>query len=671
MQINTRILNGYIIRGIKRGKISLAQVVDPPSFALLAGRSNVGPVQGISLGMAVGNRDEVYPPGTIATYEGKESVGDTSISRTVWVGLKPAGGALARQVINRSQIQISSGLMSDGQLSAGIAVDWNNHQNLDDLTKFTDASPVTLSGAIRTQYLSALPISVVDGTIISGQAPASYFAYNSFTISESQLPAGWQFFPRRLRPWQDYTDTVDELQVVRYDEPSNFGFVAAPSGPPGTSGVDKFCLTAGCDNQPKTLFRESSDGVPVYARYGQKGLMVALGSLDRAAFSGKDVAATLDSLRVFTPDDLPAAVRPFPEIRLPANDFGRPDIKNLGYFYFPLPLRTTNGFITFSLYYAVQQVNSVQSYGIYGIVAVLDSGNLISVNSDWYNTGISGTPTPAIPESSPDFFVYPHIVGGVSVGGMDSSGNPTHTAQCLVWEYLAGRFGDDPPHGVRWVIYSTQSGAPTRIVLTGDDCGPLFGQMMASPPWLSHGIPSGYTASPWNWFYPGDVGRADTEHQLSAVYDCGGGRLVTAAIAYPWPDAEIFGSVDTNLVVAEHDIRCMVIDLSVTASGTTGTVKLRGSIAARTSVTSKCIITVVQPYVPAVNGKPAVEAVLLASVVEHKYGNWGDGKTYLSMDGGDNWREYITDIGGQSGTFWAGNSLYLFDPLKPFIEASL
>lgn len=683
VQIKTRIINGYIIRGIKRGKISLAQVVDPPSFALLAGRVNVGPMLGVNLGMEVGNRDEVYPPGTKAAYQGKESVGDTSISRTAWVSLASAGGDVGREVINRSPIQISTGLMSDGQLSAGIATEWNSYQNLDDLTKFTDASPVTISGAIRTQLLSSFPVSVVDGSVVSGQIPDSYFAHHSFTVAESQLPAGWRFFPRRLLPWQGYTHTtIDDLQVVSYDEPYNFGFCAAPTANTDPAKIDKFCLAAGCDNQPKVLFREADGGEVCYARFGEKGLAIAIGSLDRSSFKGEDLEAALDNLKVFTTNDLDIALRPFPINRLEANAFGRPAIKALSYWRFPLPLRATEGFVTFCHYQANQVPSgSARLFKIMGIVVALADNSLVSAKMDWYDPGANLAEAPPIPGFDPGYFAYPYIVGGVSVAGSDNYGKPTLTAQCVVWEYMAGRRTEDPAAGVQWVVYVTQGAKPDRVVLTGDACGPLFGQLMASPPWVGEGIPTGFTAQPWSWFYPGNivyridsghgVYRPDTEHQWSAVYDCGGGRLVTAAIVYPWPEAQIFGGVNTNLQVATHDIRCATIDLNTTTTGTTGHITLRGTIAARTNATSKCIITVAQPYLPASKGRPAVEAVLIASVVEHIHSTLGSGATYLSMDGGDTWREYLTDIGGQAGTFWAGNSLYLFDPLKPFIEASL
>ena len=65
---------------------------------------------------------------------------------------------------------------------------------------------------------------------------------------------------------------------------------------------------------------------------------------------------------------------------------------------------------------------------------------------------------------------------------------------------------------------------------------------------------------------------------------------------------------------------------------------------------------------------------MLASVTEATPENRGQGKVYIKhadADGPTDWREYITDVGGQGGAFFVGNRFWWFDLSKPLTEGGL
>lgn len=406
----------------------------------------------------------------------------------------------------------------------------------------------------------------------------------------------------------------------------------APVLPVGAAeGTDSFCLATRTFRQNQTSWGDHDGAGFEYDRYGEQGLVVAVGSQDRSITLDpnldKQPWADIDSLVVVAPAGfVQEYLRPYPEVLVgnagePDVGIPRPDLPNFGTFFTPHPVRAGHSFVVYSAYTTYRNLNDggaghdTWEGDAWSLLTTLPSGDTYSLVASW-NAGESA---PRIETAEPGGFMQPWIVGAASVPAEDVADG--YVGYALVWEqtYLQGT--DNVTSGA-WALYASSGGAPTRTVMHGG--APLFALIMQYQPTM--------------------FGSAiyDISGTWAAVYYAGDNKLVTAATDYPVPGQP-------------RDIRVAVIDV------TAGTITLGGVIATRNDDQAKCTITVVQNFVAAEGNQEAKPAVLLASVVRHSFFNEGLGETYISVDGGANWRVYITDGSGQGGAFYMGNSLWWFD----------
>lgn len=626
-----QIINGFLLRAT--GRISespgqplekdkgayVATVMDFPGYIFFAGDFRIPASSFLGLASAIGTRDDFQAPGSTLSYETKDKSSyfilptgtredqSSRLSRTVW---SPA-------------LQSREWFLGYSIFETPISRSFPDRTQwyLDDETYFDYDSICALTGTITSFFTSARSLTIDGGQIVVGSVALNYFLRNQYSVSENDLPDDWKLYPRRLVPRDQ---SFGNLGLRRYPGDTMNGFAMIPaSASTVLEGTDLYCHAARTFRQSEIIWGFEDTGF-FYDRYGEQGLLIAIGEQDRSNYdtdTGALVFASTAELRVLSPANLSLEyLRPSPEV-LPAEDNGKPELPNFGTFYTPSPVHCGSGFAVFSAYTTYRDLEDIEDESTYGMVGdlwsiltTLPGGQTISLRADW------NAPVGEIPTGVEGEFMQPWIVGAASIVNQQNEA----TAYCLVWEQTYVR-DNTTVIGGTWSLYSTSGSTPVRTLISGG--APLFASLLQAGPYL-------FTN-----------GNYDVANPKSAVYYAGEGKLVTACSDYP---------PSTGL----KSIKCAIFDVS------TDSVRIGGEITISTSQLDKCIITVARPFIAAVAGGEETPAVLLAAVTVMSNAGGGDGKTYISNDGGGSWREYVTDSGGQAGSFYVGNKLWKFDLTK-------
>lgn len=622
-----RIINGFLLRAtgrwaetdgaqptLEKGSY-IAAVIDMPGFILFAGALRLlqRNISLVGVAVPVGNRDDFVSPGTQLQHQVSELTG-------YYLLLSP------------SRRRPSTGVGSVAWFPAMQQRDWflgyalmdapvlqplpdRTQAWMDDDQYFDYSCVVALSGSVTSFLTSSRSVNFTDAGIEYGELRLAYFLRNQYSIDEVDLPGEWKLYPRRLVP---VDQSAPEFANRRHPGMTMNGFAMIPaSASSALEGIDRYCHAAQTFRQHQEPWGDAGD--QRFDRDGEQGMLFAIGEQDRSEYEpiiGTNLFATTTDMRVITPADIVQQyLHPAPAM-LPSDDSGRPELPNFGVFLMPTPVQAGGDFVVFSAYNTYRDLDdSVSGSGMSGdawsILTTLPGGRTVSLRADWnaadgeIETGVPGE------------FMQPWIVGAATVPAGDFS-----TGYCLVWEQTYERAGVRRIKG-EWALYSSEGGAPSRTVVSGG--APLFAL------WMQEG-PTKFGDANW-----------DIANPFSSVYFAGDNKLVTACTDYPpSPTA--------------RSIRCAIFDV-VSAQVRTG-----GEIAVSSNYLDKCFITVVQPFIPATESRAATPAVLLATITQHSSGNNGTGgKTYLSIDGAESWREYITDAGAQGGAFYVGNKMWRFD----------
>jgi hypothetical protein len=514
---------------------------------------------------------------------------------------------------------------------------------LDDMRFFTFAQVCQLGGGFTSIADSGIRLRVTDDGAEEGDAPVNYRSRVRYFIDEADLADGWRLHSRRQVPHTDYSPVLDPEYFGRIGPGIlQIGLGADIAEPQlAAEGVDRVCLAARVFQQYVGTWYITDPGPSYrpqfYDRYGYQGLLVSIGQYDRADYPGSGFAnfSQVDQF-VVTPDDLPLAeLKPLPATT-PANAWGKPELPGFGQFLVPHAVMGDGGFVVFSIYTIFRNASGDPEPSpdeplagdAYALLVTLEDGATENYAADW-DCGPGAT---LIPGSSAGHFAQPWLVGAASVqaGG--------RLAAALAWEHHYSRRPSAEPRGIggEWVLYLVDASDTERVVLSGPGA-PLFAAVM-------QGKPTQFSQLPFD---------EDQENAFSTLQDAGGGLLVTAAVDDATP-------VVSGTTIPAEAIRCAVVDIGA------GTVELRGTIATRTSIYTKCHISVVQPYRAAAGEVPERQPVLLATIADHLLDGRGvGGKVCLSLDGGATWRDYIQDGGAPGGTFFVGNRLWRFSTDQP------
>lgn len=659
-----RILNGFILRGIKMHNRYVGQVIDTPALVLLAGTG-----QGVLNELVgVGNRDDFAPPGTNSSHSVAGSIGgDRTIAPVppvpndlVVIPSPPA----TLYVQAQPQLYNQLWLMGKRQIPLSAVGGFNLLDRFDTLTYATEITVGNCVTVVRDAIATyGSPVQLYN---------ANYMALNSFWIGETDLPSGWSAMPRRLVDQTSYAPS-DNYGVEYLPRALLLGCSVIPAA--DASGEDQYCLAFEAVHQNRSTW--TGAGYTYYDRQGEHALVIARGSLARSSYTEGDTAplrATTDSVTLIRTTDIPMPeIQPFPTSY--TGKASGPTLDMFSWFLAPHVVRYTDGFATFCVYWGSNYRFSVFGDGpedglegqqlAYAIL-VVDNNNDVSVlKADRNDTPQPVTP---IPTADATKLVVPWIVGAVSVE-REVSGDVTQTAYCLVWEQWQVRKSFVHPGGStttelwpnsaelggRWALYTLESGAPTRTELDYT-CAPLFSPNMNLPETFPTRL-SFSSGSGREWWYAPDT-------SYSSLYQMAPEKLVTACIPTGYfrtyaPLNPSTGQLLSGLSkVDPHQVSCAVFDL------TTNTFEVRGVIATREWADQFCHITVVQQEVPATDTSELLPAVLLATMriaVRSSLLDQPPDKTYLSIDGGTTWREYIEDAAGGNGTFLIGNRLWALD----------
>lgn len=612
IRLKHQIINGFILRATGNRNVYIATVMDIPGYIFFGGSTALPVAIFPGLAVPVGIRDDFDLIGTEATFQ----VQDKSSYYLIPVPTRRRAATQASATDWFPLVQQQDWFLGYSRMDVPVLRDFpdRNDWYLDDETYFDYSTIVALTGAITSLFTSARALNITDEGVSVGDVTPSYFLRNQYAIDESDLPGEWKLYPRRLVP---VVESHPDFKDRRYPGITMSGFAIRPiSAASALEGIDLYCHAARTFRQYQNPWGAGDE--KGYDRDGEQGLLVAVGAQDRSSYdpgTGTPVFASTQSMQVLLPSDIEQAyLHPSPEI-LPGDESGKPDLPNFGTFYTPTPVQCGDSFAVFSAYTTFRNLgegqDNPQSGDAWSLLTTLPGGRTVSLRADWNASGGE------IETGIPGEFMRPWIVGGAHIPSEEDG----PTAYCLAWEQTYQRASITPIKG-EWALYSTSGGTPIRTVITGG--APLFALLMMGGPTLF------------------DVSTYDVSNPMSAAYYAGDNKLVTASTDYP-PAA------------SNRSIKSAVFDV------TTGTVAIGGEIAVSNNLMDKCFITVVQPFIAAKDDREAVPAVLLSTITQHLVDNDGAGKTYISNDGGANWREYIADAGGQGGAFYAGNKLWKFD----------
>lgn len=628
-----QIQDGYLLKAQRNLKGYTVAVIDVPGYVYFAGvfRGGTG---FLTLGSAysVGTRDDFVPPGTETTIPVLQQEGCTLLPL-------PRGEDTFRTVIFAT-VQQSDGLTASGLLGLPLISQPPPDPDyffLDDTQYFTYAQKAYVGVLVTSRLMGAGSIDAAGNVQVATPNPVNV----QFLVTEDDLPSSWKLYPRRFVPIAQsvYPDLLSPGTTLP-------GVAVAPALPVTAAvGIDRYCVAARTFRQVQGTWDWFGDGRLGYDRIGVQGLLIAVGTRNREDVQDPDAqgVAQIDTLVVVDPNvsSIPGYLRPTPpfdtwvrsHLGIPPHV---PDPPNPGTFLTPQPVRAGDGFVVYSVYTTIidksfgaqgsdDWANSASWYApAWSVVMTTTAGQTFSVRADWDASGDWGGRW--VPEQIPTGvdgeIMQPWIVGTAAVPG--ATVEDGYVGCAVVWEPIRVP-GHTTVTTKQWSLYTSNGGAPVRTVLAGGSgVEPLFASTMPGS-WLGHQF--NYLSAHY-----------DMETAISSVYYAGDNKLVTAAV-----------SSGVRVVFAA------VIDV------TTGTIALVGSIANAPAQEWKCHITVIQNFVAATEGVEAKPAVLLASFVLNVPRNDGTGATYLSIDGGVTWREYIPDAGGQGGAFYIGNQLWTFD----------
>ncbi|QHE96869.1 hypothetical protein LCG56_26965 [Pseudomonas cannabina pv. alisalensis] len=615
-----QIINGFILRA--NGRLSspsgsdkdkgsyVSSVMDTPGYIFFSGSLRL-PDRGQFFGLSapVGIRDDFEFPGTKSTFECYKN---TQYYSFVPPSMLRPSDYPAALFWNPFPVQ-ASWLLGYSRMVAPLKkTGILTIVSFDDEEYFDYSCIVGLTGSITSLFTGARAIRFTEGEPEYGSLNTSYFFRNQFAIDEDDLPSNWKLFTRRLLPL-DVTGGFSRIPT--HIMINGFSIILANTGTELT-GTDRYCHAARTFRQDPRTWGFNVD--TEFDIQGEQGLLIAIGEQDRSEYdpeTGNNVFAKIASLRVFRPQDIEQAyLHPDPEY-IPENPLvNKPSLPNFGSFINPLPTPAGDGFVVFSNYTTFLGKGDVSHSGdAWSIITVLPNGRCISLRADW-DTAIQ-----TIPTGVPGEFMRPWIVGATSIVNED-----TTTGYCLVWEqtYTSGTV---LPLKGEWALYSTSGDTPVRRTISG--YAPIFSAIQFDA----------------KRFVNFERSEFELDQPLSAISYAGANKIVTSCIDYPPPeDVRVF--------------KCAIFD-AVEES-----IEVVGDICESTDNYEKCIITVVQPFFYAPASSELTPAVLIASVAVHRVEARGKGgKLFISVDGGKNWREYITDAGAQGGAFYVGNKLWRYD----------
>jgi hypothetical protein len=683
-----RIYNGYVLRGLKIGKAYQGQVIDLPMYLWYAGTATYTPGGAFQLienaCVPAGNRDDITAPGT----EVEIQIGDSAVLRL----LSPLSPDNALDPIVR-YIHMQPKAWGPYRTMGWLWVPLIN----DRYTSFDVLESFTFAQIVKIAMSYTIPSKAL--TKVTNAVPNDYLALNTFWITERQLPEGWAFLQRRIIS-DSYYDTSTPAGDYRYKDylmpmshvPAGDVILAEEDA---DQLIDRYCVTAQVYNQYRGTYywgnpaeTSGSNAKLYYDRQGEHAVAIMTGELDRTTYdpeSPEQLYAELVDVKLFRITDMPEDWRP--RLTIPQGLFTRPETPAYAWFELPRPVRSTDGFTVFvnfmGFYFAdPDSAPSEAEYaGYYPTYQQRDYWMWATLIIDPEGKGHvlrgdkDGMPAvdPVPPTAEAAYVAVPWVVGVESVPRTDAEGVIQRTAYALAWEEQWVRQGVAWPHpvsvddvnngisflgsrslGGRWALYSLETGSPERIEIESD-CAPLISPQISTP--------STFPQFSQNRNWP-DI-QQHASH--ASLYYAGDEKFVFPAISNEYH--RVWATFDNSSAQAvtsrrkfmdEHEIYCAVLDL------VTNQIERRGVITTRSSSDINCHITVAQSFVAGVDDLPGMPAVLLASIFDVSVETRGyqpqfydsPVSVHVSVDGGMNWRPYVTDQSAPNGAFPIGNQFW-------------
>lgn len=692
-----QILNGYILRAVQCDTWYNVTIIDPPSYAWLAGSisSNADNAEALNACVPIGSRDDLVAPGTEAEH---------AVIPKTWVRLVtpidpedlPAENAVR---YFHMQPQVDGLYRTMGFMRIPVKTAFSS--TLDSTTVFSFSEEVQIGMAC------VVPQSVMVGmSTVRGDYPPTLAVLGAFWVGESQLPTGWRFLQRRIIEQGYYANVAGareygSLLETYYQQPGCAAIMAE-----GEEAVDRYCIAMQCVNQYRSEYQAGSPPLRFYDRQGEHALFILQAEINRNDFvEGEQLLATRTTTQIVRFSDLPLAdFRPYPTI---IGDGTRPALPMVVWWSTPRVVRSQEGFTTFVHYTAPinrlgpndagpeSELAEAMSVGyiavsatnrpMWAIVVITPNNQKHILQGDWYRLSAGQVPDTA----DPGYVAYPWIIGAFSIARLEETPidpKMEYRAYALVWEDHWDVFGNPNPIpgdngaggttefyvgsksiGGQWALYTVFDGAPTRVTIPSD-WAPVFKPMLGGNigPFMdsSLGLYEGYQRSTQ---YPDN----QTPSTRTSAYYAGDEKVVTAMVSNTYH--AVYADLDPVSAqvksrfnhVAAHDVCCGILDLR------TNTIEARGVIFSRTNTDLYCHITVAQEFGPTIDDVPGSPAVLLASVFDVSVNTRSvqlstqDTKVYISVDGGWTWRPYITDQSGPNGAFGVGNRFWSLDPAIP------
>lgn len=622
-----RFINGYLLRAIRGGNKYQAQVLDFPAYLWFSGplrfdRTTQYNFNTVGLSVPVGNRDDFTPPGSTQDPLKVEEVRSFLLvvsptsrypnesTATAWHMRPYQDGAFMEQ---------GYGLWVNSKPIPDTDQWW-----FDDMDYFTFDQVCSVQCSLYLFAQATQPVTFDDvGNAEYGSLAYTYFSRNQFSFTEEDLPDRWKLAPRRL--------AQPDVSIYPFrEEPGDVmpGFAIAPGADDySLIGIDTYCIAARTFRQ----YLQTWDGVNNaigYDRYGEQGMVISIATIDREEFNqstGESIFAEIQSTKVVDGFDIEESyLRPTPATRILTPGLIAP---NYGVFNTPSPVRVSDGFVVFSVYYTTRDLNppntSTPDDGLRGTIT-----SLLFTNVEGKTTGLKAdwdVPDLTVPTGSPGQMTQPYIVGTLSLEEGDDI-----AAYCLAWEAnYPRRTAGSRATGGHWALYRSTGQEVTRTAIEGGS------HLIASRMYLGRGFPL----------------RSDFSSVASGIYWMGGRKVVVAGT----------DNAPTNWEFGDVSVRPMILDLdemTITPGGEITTIEAQ-------DISKKCFVTVAQQEQRDADGAVTTAATLIASVVDDTLRNYGKGETHISVDGGATWRKYIEDAGGQNGAFLEGNKLWRYDQNKP------
>lgn len=678
-----RIRNGFLIRAIRLPILTNVHIIDPPALLLMGGTCAYAAATRYVVNNAlvpVGNRDDFSPPG----YRGT----GRSLASATWLQLTSPGLPPATDVKEtlltycHAQPVVDGFYVVTGHMRIPTNLSSLTYINDHSLTEFTNANTVRVGCGYR---IPRLAIGAVDGDLTGNQLSS----LNSFWVSESDLPSGWRFLPRRLA--DSYVNGNYVQQVINWYAWTPGVNVVRASGAKGDT-TDRFLIAVQAVKQLQTTWTSSSG--TYYDPQGERCLMLLAGTLEQPATTpSEQLYADLAETTLILPTSIDQdGLHPMPATYQVTTD--GPVLTTYAYFLQPQVQRCDDGLVTFCTYQAPYTNTSddkqitTGALTLYAVLVVTPAGECLAPKGDIWANGIyafDGTGLlPSIADTNTTYSTIPWIVGSDSVLTTDDQGTESRTAYALVWEEHRSRsqttqsgstdgntqYQGSWTMGGVWALYSFKTGSPVRAVMADSDVTPLFTPMMGWDKFFPFSMIKAYESQAQ------EDNQANLHTTFSSMYHLGDGTFVTAAILASvtlenqiWFTTADTGGFIGHLNIVTHDVYCAVVD------PVAGTVTKRGVICQRSDTWYYCHITIAQPAVAATATAEAKPAALLASVYSTAPNNSGvetsvpDQTTiYVSVDGGDTWKLYASDMAAPNGAFLIGNQLWTNDVTSRYDE---